>query len=130
MRFFLSCYYSKLTGVICKQCFRFVPSPMILDNSGNRIRGEFDHIYTDDELYKTWSIPQKYIEVIEAVVKERDNNIYKAMVEKCYYLYNCGITFKNVLNTNYNVKERNSVGIGIFIKNQLDTIFSKSTKIY
>lgn len=110
--------------------FKFVPSPMILDNSGNRIRGEFDHIYTDDELYKTWNIPQKYIEVIEAVVKERDNNNYKAMVEKCYYLYNCGITFKNVLNTNYNVKERNSVGIGIFLKNQINTIFSKSTKIY
>lgn len=130
VRFFLSCYYSKLTGVICKQCFRFVPSPMILDNSGNRIRGEFDHIYTDDELYKTWNIPQKYIEVIEAVVKERDSNNYKAMVEKCDYLYNCGITFKDVLNTNYNVKERNSVGIGRFIKEQLDTIFSKSTKVY
>ena len=129
VRFLILINFNKQT-LFDRNTFRFVPSPMILDNSGNRIRGEFDHIYTDDELYKTWNIPQKYIEVIEAVVKERDNNNYKAMVEKCYYLYNCGITFKNVLNTNYNVKERNSVGIGIFIKNQLDTIFSKSTKVY
>ena len=129
VRFLILINFNKQT-LFDRNTFRFVPSPMILDNSGNRIRGEFDHIYTDDELYKTWNIPQKYIEVIEAVVKERDNNNYKAMVEKCQYLYNCGITFKHVLNTNYNVKERNSVGIGIFIKNQLDTIFSKSTKVY
>lgn len=88
VRFFLSCYYSKLTGVICKQCFKFVPSPMILDNSGNRVRGEFDHIYTDDELYKTWNIPQKYIEVIEAVVKERDPEIYEtAYNEKAFKIF-------------------------------------------
>lgn len=129
VRFLILINFNKQT-LFDRNTFRFVPSPMILDNSGNRIRGEFDHIYTDDELYKTWNIPQKYIEVIEAVVKERDNNNYKAMVEKCDYLYNCGITFKDVLNTNYNVKERNSVGIGRFIKEQLDTIFSKSTKVY
>lgn len=88
VRFFLSCYYSKLTGVICKQCFKFVPSPMILDNSGNRIHGEFDHIYTDDELYKTWNIPQKYIEVIEAVVKERDPEIYEmAYSERAFKIF-------------------------------------------
>ena len=68
--------------------FRFVPSPMILDNSGNRICGEFDHIYTDDELYKTWNIPQKYIEVIEAVVKERDPEIYEmAYNEKAFKIF-------------------------------------------
>lgn len=129
IRFLILINFNKQT-LFDRNTFRFVPSPMILDNSGNRIRGEFDHIYTDDELYKTWNIPKKYIEVIEAVVKERDNNNYKAMVEKCQYLYNCGITFKHVLNTNYNVKERNSVGIGIFLKGQIDTIFSKSTKVY
>ena len=129
IRFLILINFNKQT-LFDRNTFRFVPSPMILDNSGNRIRGEFDHIYTDDELYKTWNIPQKYIEVIEAVVKERDNNNYKAMIEKCQYLYNCGITFKDVLNTNYDVKERNSVGIGIFLKGQIDTIFSKSTKVY
>lgn len=61
-RFFLSCYYSKLTGVICKQCFRFVPAPP---------SGKFDHIYTDQELYDAFNLPQKYRDVIEAVIKER-----------------------------------------------------------
>lgn len=51
--------------------FRFVPSPMVLDEQGNRVPGKFDHIYTDEELYKTWNLPQKYIDVIEAVIKER-----------------------------------------------------------
>lgn len=62
VRFLLSCNYSKLTGVICDYCFRFVPAPP---------SGKFDHIYTDDELYKDFNLPQKYIDVIEAVVKER-----------------------------------------------------------
>lgn len=43
-------------------CFRFVPAPP---------SGKFDHIYTDEELYKAFNLPQKYIDVIEAVVKER-----------------------------------------------------------
>lgn len=42
--------------------FRFVPAPPT---------GKFDHIYTDKELYKDFNLPQKYIDVIEAVVKER-----------------------------------------------------------
>lgn len=62
VRFLLSCNYSKLTGVICDYCFRFVPAPP---------SGKFDHIYTDDELYKDFNLPQKYIDVIEAVIKER-----------------------------------------------------------
>lgn len=62
VRFLLSCNYSKLTGVICDYCFRFVPAPP---------SGKFDHIYTDDELYKDFNLSQKYIDVIEAVVKER-----------------------------------------------------------
>lgn len=33
--------------------------------------GKFDHIYTDEELYKAFNLPQKYIDVIEAVIKER-----------------------------------------------------------
>ena len=63
VRFLVSCYYSKLTGVICKQCFKFVPLPP--DH-------KFDHIFTDDELYKYFNIPQKYIDVIDAVMKVRD----------------------------------------------------------
>lgn len=48
-----------------------VPAPMVLDEQGNRVPGKFDHIYTDKELYKTWSLPQKYIDIIESVIKER-----------------------------------------------------------
>lgn len=42
--------------------FRFVPAPP---------SGKFDHIYTDEELYKAFNLPQKYIDVIESVIKER-----------------------------------------------------------
>ena len=51
--------------------FRFVPAPTVLDADGNRVPGKFDHIYTDEELYKTFNLPQEYIDVIEAVIKER-----------------------------------------------------------
>ena len=61
-RFFLVPNISKLTGILTNDCFRFVPAPP---------SGKFDHIYTDDELYRAFNIPQKYINVIEAVIKER-----------------------------------------------------------
>ena len=61
-RFFLVPNISRLTGILTDDCFRFVPAPPT---------GKFDHIYTDDELYKDFNLPQKYIDVIEAVVKER-----------------------------------------------------------
>lgn len=87
IRFLILINFNKQT-LFDRNTFRLVPSPMILDNSGNRIRGEFDHIYTDDELYKTWNIPQKYIEVIEAVVKERDPEIYEmAYNERAFKIF-------------------------------------------
>ena len=46
--------------------YRFVPAPPET-KSGN----PWDHIYTDEELYKAFNLPQKYIDVIEAVIKER-----------------------------------------------------------
>lgn len=61
-RFFVAINISKLTGIICNDCFSFVPAPP---------SGKFDHIYTDDELYKAFNLPQKYIDVIEAIIKER-----------------------------------------------------------
>lgn len=61
-RFFVACNISKLTGILTDDYFRFVPAPP---------SGKFDHIYTDAELYKAFNLPQKYIDVIEAVVKER-----------------------------------------------------------
>lgn len=61
-RFFLAINISKLSNIMCNNFFKFVPAPP---------SGKFDHIYTDDELYKAFNLPQKYIDVIEAVVKER-----------------------------------------------------------
>lgn len=61
-RFFILINISKLNGVFTDDYFRFVPAPP---------SGKFDHIYTDEELYKAFNLPQKYIDVIEAVIKER-----------------------------------------------------------
>lgn len=44
------------------ETWRFVPAPP---------SGKFDHIYTDQELYDAFNLPQKYRDVIEAVIKER-----------------------------------------------------------
>ena len=61
-RFFVAINISKLTGILTDDNFRFVPAPPT---------GKFDHIYTDEELYKAFNLPQKYIDVIESVIKER-----------------------------------------------------------
>ena len=61
-RFFLVPNISKLTGILCNHCFRFIPASPT---------GKFDHIYTDAELYTAFNLNQKYIDVIEAVIKER-----------------------------------------------------------
>jgi hypothetical protein len=61
-RFFVLINISKLTGILTDDYFRFVPAPP---------SGKFDHIYTDEELYKAFNLPQEYIDVIEAVIKER-----------------------------------------------------------
>lgn len=70
-KFFVLINISKMTGIMTDHCFRFVPAPTVLDANGNRVPGKFDHIYTDEELYKTFNLPQEYIDVIEAVIKER-----------------------------------------------------------
>lgn len=61
-RFFTAINQSKLTGIMTDDCFRFVPAPS---------SDKFDHIYTDQELYKAFNLPQKYIDIIESVIKER-----------------------------------------------------------
>lgn len=42
------------------ESFRLAPNPP---------SGKFDHIYTDEELYKAFNLPQEYIDVIEAIIK-------------------------------------------------------------
>ena len=62
VRFMVLINLNKLGPVMTNDYFRFVPAPP---------SGKFDHIYTDEELYKAFNLPQKYIDVIEAVIKER-----------------------------------------------------------
>lgn len=50
------------TSIIKDNTFRFVPAPP---------SGKFDHIYTDEELYNEFNLPQKYIDVIESIIRER-----------------------------------------------------------
>lgn len=61
-RFFLAINVNRMTGVVDNDTFRFVPAPP---------SGKFDHIYTNKELYKAFNLPQKYIDVIDSVIKER-----------------------------------------------------------
>lgn len=62
VRFLVLINISKLNGIWTDDYFRFVPAPP---------SGKFDHIYTDEELYDAFNLPQKYRDVIEAVIKER-----------------------------------------------------------
>ncbi len=62
VRFLVLINLNKLGPVMTNDYFRFVPAPP---------SGKFDHIYTDEELYKAFNLPQKYIDVIEAVIKEK-----------------------------------------------------------
>lgn len=70
-RFFLIPNVSKLNNIQTDHYFRFVPEPTVLDEQGNRVKGKFDHLYTDSEIYKTFGICQNYIDIIESLVKER-----------------------------------------------------------
>lgn len=49
-------------SVISNEAWRFVPAPP---------SGKFDHIFTDDELYKKYGLQQEEINIIESVIKER-----------------------------------------------------------
>lgn len=40
--------------------WQFIPDP-----------GSFDHIFTDDELYKKYNLTPEEINIIESVIKER-----------------------------------------------------------
>lgn len=62
VRFFIFGNISTRSNIFNNNYFRFVPAPPT---------GKFDHIYTDQELYEAFDLPQKYRDVIEAVIKER-----------------------------------------------------------
>ena len=61
IRYLLSLSLSGLTGIGSKNTWwRFVPDP-----------GSFDHIFTDEELYKKYNLTPEEINIIESVIKER-----------------------------------------------------------
>ena len=47
-------------SILTEETWRFVPDP-----------GAFDHIFTDDELYKKYGLTPEEINIIESVIKER-----------------------------------------------------------
>ena len=63
VRYLISINLNGLTGVAnCNNdWWRFVPDP-----------GTFDHIFTDDELYKKYNLTPEEINIIESVIKARD----------------------------------------------------------
>lgn len=69
VRFFLLINESQMNNAVKPDWFRFVPAPPAQQVNPNA--NPWDHIYTDEELYKAFNLPQKYIDVIEAVIKER-----------------------------------------------------------
>ena len=62
VRFLFAINTSKLNNILTDDAFRFVPEPP---------NGAFDHIYSDDELYRFYSISQEHIDAIESIVKGR-----------------------------------------------------------
>lgn len=63
VRFFLLINESQMNNAVKPDWFRFVPSP-------NKTGG-FTHTYTDKMLYEAYNLPEKYIDVIEAVIRSR-----------------------------------------------------------
>lgn len=59
-RFIWFLAYVASTGTICTDTFKWVPDP-----------GNFDHIFTDKELYDKYNLTPEEIEIIESVIKER-----------------------------------------------------------
>ena len=59
VRFLISCNVGLYKGWNKKETFKFVPDAPL----------GYNHLYTDEELYKVFNLPQKYIDVIESVIK-------------------------------------------------------------
>ena len=54
--------YGMITqSILTEETWRFVPQP-----------GDFDHIFTDEELYKKYALTQDEINTIESIIKERE----------------------------------------------------------
>ena len=60
-RFFILINISSLT-ILNDNTFRFVPCPP---------HNSFDHLYTDEELYDWFNLPEEYREVIDSILRDR-----------------------------------------------------------
>ena len=67
VRFLLLINTVGLSGISNKETWKYVPAPDLKED------GDYDwsKIYTDEYLYEKFNLPQKYIDIIEAVIKER-----------------------------------------------------------
>lgn len=65
-RFFILINLSSLT-ILNNNTFRFVPAPITKEDGTYN----WSIKYTDELLYKHYNIPQKYIDIIESIIKER-----------------------------------------------------------
>lgn len=53
-------YFGACGTTLTKEFYRFIPDPI-----------KFDHIFTDQELYKKYNLTDEEINIIESVIKER-----------------------------------------------------------
>jgi site-specific DNA-methyltransferase (adenine-specific) len=53
-------YFGACGSTLTKEFYRFIPDPI-----------KFDHIFTDEELYKKYNLTEEEINIIESVIKER-----------------------------------------------------------
>ena len=53
-------YFGACGSTLTKEFYRFIPDPIT-----------FDHIFTDEELYKKYNLTEEEINIIESVIKER-----------------------------------------------------------
>lgn len=67
VRFLVSINVSKLTGILNNHCFRYVPEPP--KNPDGTYR--FDHIYTDEEMYKEYGLSDTSIKIIDTVISDK-----------------------------------------------------------
>lgn len=66
VRFFIAINISKLNNIMTDDYFRFVPAPFIKDN-----KYDWNIKYTDEMLYKHFELTNEQINIIEAIVKKR-----------------------------------------------------------
>lgn len=60
IRYLLNCRVSAYSNMYINEVWKLVPNGI-----------QFDHIFTDEELYKKYSLTDSEIEIIESVIKER-----------------------------------------------------------